>query len=378
MTTETSTDLNFADWLQQEGYDAQLSPDEAREKFASEFSPKTLQRFEELMQIRQERPYTSQELYNVPSTLEEAALLLSPSTRLFAAGGNALELQAAPFLEQALNVVDYGCGVGSFTRWMSQKHPKVHCVGIDRHAGFLDIAKEHSDAHCEFIQADESNVTDLVPKCDVLLCHFGVELELTPWQPSRDELSPDDPTQSETTYQTNVAMTPIFQAWRKLLKPSGHAFAVLRLSLFDAFVGAVRAAEEAGLPIQLEESYLLDIGGIPVPVLTMSDRPQETPSLDYLLEWWCSSDEQRDARHLSDAAALFRYRNFRNKEVLNQEETEFQDGHFLIKELGIADQWGYIYEYATTGYRRLELVPQESLQAGADRPVYVHDQESEE
>ena len=372
MTTETSTQLEFAQWLQKEGYDVAFAPDSAREKFASAFSPETFQRFEDLMAIRQERPYTSQELYKVPATLPEAALLLSPSTKLFAAGGQALELQAGPYLERASTVIDYGCGAGSFTRWISQKYPKIHSIGVDRHPGLLEIAQKQSTTHCEYIQADESNAAAHVAKCDILLCHFGIELELSPWQPNRDDLSADGSVLSETTYQTNLAMTPIFKAWREMLKPSAYAFAVLRLSLFDAFVGAVRAAEEAGLPVQLEESFLLNFEGMPIPVLTFSDRKHEPPSLDQLLDWWCSTEEQQSARHFSDASALYRYRSFHRKEVLNQEETEFQDGHFLIKELGVADEWGYIYEYATTGYRRLELVPRESLQVDSDRPVYLH------
>src|SRR5437016_1986104 len=106
-TTEPGV-TDFETFLRQEGYYLNIAPEEARERMKIVFSPASLDRFEALMELRQERPYRAEELYSVVDTLSEAALLFSPQGHISSACGQQLYRTVKPLLNPGMAVADMG------------------------------------------------------------------------------------------------------------------------------------------------------------------------------------------------------------------------------------------------------------------------------
>ena len=74
-------------------------------------------------------------------------------------------------------IVDLGCGGGdnliAIARWCQAENKEVKLIGIDGNQNTLNYAKSKSDFEIEFRQADISNKTFTIPKCDLLISsHF--------------------------------------------------------------------------------------------------------------------------------------------------------------------------------------------------------------
>ncbi len=370
-SSSTTTETGFTDFetfLRQEGYFLNIAPEEARERMRTAFSPASLERFEELMELRQQRPYKSEELYAVIDTLPEAALLFSPQSHVSSACGQQLQRKLKPLLSPGMNVADMGCGVGSWTRWMSQHFPNVKFAAIDRHDGLLSIASTaETAANCQFMLADYSELSSAYGSFDVVASLLGIDFEPSMLAPDRESLSALDPTCNTICEYFQRVASGAFSGWKRVLREGGTIMAVLRLPNFESWYGCLAAARDAGLRFDAEASSCVAVGKQRFPLLVLQPTQKvEALDLDALLHWWVErTGASAEAQVLVDSAALWRYRRLKDKKVLEESETQYEDGHFLRRETGLATGVGYIYEYATTMYRRLECISEERLNKGS-------------
>ncbi|MDP1836497.1 MAG: methyltransferase domain-containing protein [Chlamydiales bacterium] len=378
MSTAPSHDMvDFETFLRKEGYHLNMAPEEARERIQDTFCSRSLNRFENLMEIRKERPYRPEEFYSVADTLEEAALLFSPLAHTTSACGQHLYRTIKPFLTPGIKVADMGCGVGSWTRWMAEHHPHVQFVGFDKHDGLLAIANTvHRQANCQFHECDYVDLSKAYGQYDLITSLLGVDFEPPVVAPDPDTLSSNDSTNNAMTDYIKRVFATVASGWKKILAPNGLVKAVLRLPSFEMWYGCVVGAANAGFKLNHDLSSCVAVGKqrFPLMVFETGEDPVVV-DLDLMLGWWVDrTGASADAQVLLDAPALLRYRRLQNKKILDVSETKYDDGHYMHKETGLADGVGYVYEYATTFYRRLECIQESKLQdssaprfvAGAD------------
>ncbi|TXI42846.1 MAG: class I SAM-dependent methyltransferase, partial [Nitrosomonas sp.] len=338
---------DFESFLRRDGFHLNIGPEEAREQMREVFSTTTWDRFQELMEIRKERPYTSEELYTVPETLQEAALLFSPMSPVVSACGQQLWRTLKEHLSPGIKVADMGCGIGSWTRWMAEHHPNVGFVGFDGHHGLLNIASEANQLNnCQFVECEYGDLSKAYGQFDVVASLLGIDFEPGPFNPNPEELMADTATEYAITrfYQRTFASAAA--SWRKVLQPKGCVMAVLRLSCFEAWYGCLAGAMAEGLRFNPQASSCIAVGKQRFPLLVFEATDSiEMLDMDSLLTWWAErTGASADAQVLLDAAALWRYRSLKDKKILEETEEQYEDGHVMRKETGIAEGVGYVYE----------------------------------
>ncbi len=373
-STSTTEYTDFETFLRGDGYRLNISPEDAKGQMQEVFSSDTMQRFQTLMTIGKDRPYTSEELYSVPAALAEASLLFSPMSHVLSACGQQLYRTMQGHLSPGIQVADMGCGIGSWLRWMAEHHPNVGFVGFDRHQGLLQIASETNQlGNCQFVECEYADLSKAYGQFDVVASLLGVDFEPKPFPPSRDDLAASSPSEQAITRFYQRAFASALAGWRRVLQPKGCVMAVLRLPCFEAWYGCLAAAYSEGFRFNTEASSCIACGKQRFPLLVLEAADGVEPlNLDALLTWWAQrTGVSAEAQVLLDAAALWRYRNLKDKKILEETEEEYEDGHIMRKETGIAGGVGYVYEYATTLYRRLECIAVDNLQPGKNRPGYL-------
>lgn len=360
---------NFESALSSEGYHLQMTPAEAQEKMKECFCPDALERFEALLQTKRERPYTPDELYSVPTNLEEAALLFSPQAHLVSACGQHLYRTIKPYFREGTKVADAGCGVGSWTRWMANLHPEVQFVGIDRNQGMVDIARAAANpANIQYELCDYEDLSQAYGRYDVVTSLLGIDFDPGSLPLPREDLSAVDPSRAPLTHYFRGTFGKTISGWRKILAQGGTIAAVLRLVCFEAWYGTILGAKNEGFRFDPEKSSCIALGKQRYPLLVFTlDVEAPVMDLDELLAWWVErTGSSVDAQVLLDAAALLQYRQLKDRQVMEEVDEEYEDGHLLRRETGIAGQMGYVYEYATTLYRRLERIPVDRLKQSTE------------
>jgi SAM-dependent methyltransferase len=341
-----------------------MTPPEAQEKMKELFCSEALNKFESLIQMKNERPYTPDELYSVPTTLAEAALLFSPQAHLVSACGQHLYRTIKPHLCEGAKVADAGCGVGSWTRWMAHLHPEVQFVGIDRNQGMIDIARAADNpANLQYELCDYEDLSQAYGRYDVVTSLLGVDFDPGVLPAARDDLSATDPSTTPLTHYFRQTFSKTISGWRKILTPGGVVATVLRLVCFEAWYGCILGAKNEGFRFDPERSSCIALGKQRYPLVVFSlDVEAPLMSLDELLAWWVErTGSSADAQVLVDTAALLHYRQLQDKRVMEEVDEEYEDGHLLRRETGLSGEFGYVYEYATTLYRRLERIPIDRL-----------------
>lgn len=365
---------DFETFLRTEGYHLNVSPEDAKERMLSQFSPKSMQRFERLMEIRKERPYRAEELYSVIETLQEAALLFSPAANVLSACGEQLSRTLKPLLTPGVRVADMGCGVGSWTRWMAEHHPNVTVVGFDGHNGLLNIASEAaSPSNCQFVECEYRDLSQAYGRYAVVASLLGIDFEPGVFSPNSATLSPEDPSQTDLTRYFQQTFSTAVSGWKRVLEPDGVLAIVLRLPNFESWYGCLLGARSEGLRFDPLRSSCIAVGKQRYPLLVFQFSNDSSPvDVDDALEWWTdrTGGAAGDSQVALDAAALLRYRRLKNRQIIEDTDTHYEDGHFMRKETGFADGVGYVYEYATTQYRRLECIPVDRLK-DSQRPTYL-------
>lgn len=351
----------FENFLAQEGYHLGFSPKDVRNKMKEIFSTPSLQRFESLLQ--KNRPYTHEELYSVVDNLAEASLLFSPqaSSR---AGQTLYEiLQQLSCAE--MQIADMGCGVGSWMRWVASIDPHRDIVGFDRHAKLLEIAKRSGPGTYQRVEYE--NLSTLHGAFDILCSLLGIDF--TPPPTLFEKISGVEfPDTAMTRYFTQT-FASVFSSWKRVLKPGGVLLTAFSLPSFEAWYSALLGASKAGFALNEELSSISTLS------IMVFQVQKTTPDLDRMLRWWIGRQNiDSQAQVLFDAAALLRYRSL-EKRVVDHTLVQYEDGHLLQKEIGYTKDFGYVYEYATTLYRRLECIPIERLKEGQLSQMFISSRE---
>ncbi len=373
--SSATTDRELSDFetaLRHEGYRLNLPPEEAKELMKDNFSSASLQRFEALMALRVHRPYGADELYSVVETLDEAALLLSPQAHITSACGQQLYRKLKEILTPGMSVADMGCGVGSWTRWMAQHFTNNTFTGFDRHDGLMDIAMSASKFdNCQYSLAEYTDLSPAYGSFDIISSLLGIDFDPGQLPKQREVLHALDATLHPICgYFRNLAASA-FGGWKRVMRPDGVIMVTLRLPSFESWYGCLMGARDVGLCFNAEASSCVAVGKQRFPLLVLQHaESMEALNLDELLTWWVDrTGASAEAQVLVDTAALWRYRKLKDRQILDQSETQYDDGHILIKETGLAAGVGYVYEYATTLYRRLECIPKERLKE-VNNPTY--------
>lgn len=376
MLTTSTEMLDFEAFLRTEGYHLNMPPEEARERMRTDFSKASLQRFEQLMEIKKQRPYRPDEFYSVPETLAEAALFFSPQAHVNSACGQHLYRTIKPYLRPGIKIADMGCGLGSWTRWVAEHHTETEVTGFDRHDVMLTIAKSVAKpSNCHFVESDFVELSAAYGSFDLIVSLLGIDFNAPAIIPHLDTLFPEDSTKNSLTEHFARTFASVASGWKRILAPKGSINAVLALPSFELWYGCVAGAASLDLKLNLEASSCIAVGKQRYPLLVFEVVSEPVVmDLDILLDWWvdrtCTS---ADAPLLLDAPALLRYRRLQNRKVLDITETKYDDGHYMRKETGLADGVGYVYEYATTLYRRLECIAESKLQGDGDKPVFMYE-----
>jgi SAM-dependent methyltransferase len=251
-------------------------------------------------------------------------------------------------------VADLGCYVGDTTRWLALQQPTVTVVGIDRLANLLDYARTPSSQNCRFVCSKYHDLEQLEEPFDVLLSSLGIDFPSAE-RPDRKNLYAEDPSDALEVEQNQAFLLPILKGWRRIARPGTIASLVFRIPTFEAFWATARAAAAAGWTLWPQSLCRVDGGGeghLSAFVLNAATGTGEQADLDVLLRAW-----NERGPHDTSAPALLKYRALRGRSEIAREETPYEDGHVLVREVGAHDNGGYIYDYATSLYRKLQLVP---------------------
>ncbi len=92
-------------------------------------------------------------------------------------------------------------------------------------------------------------------------------------------------------------------------------------------------------------------GYLPAFVMTAAAGMGRETDLEALLRAWVKRSPPN-----SESLALSNFRALKGRRQFARQETRFMDGHVLVREVGAHEKGGYIYDYATTMYRKLQLV----------------------
>jgi SAM-dependent methyltransferase len=257
-------------------------------------------------------------------------------------------------LAPGARVAELGCFVGDTTRWLALRHPSIHVCGIDRLEHLVTAAKALAPPNCTFVCSEYEDLAETEGRFDALISVLGIDFPTTVPDPNRSNLFAEDPSDSLEVRRCSDFLMPILEAWRRIARPNAAASLVLRIPSFERFWAFNRAARAAGWSLPATSLRRIDGGGegsLPAFVLTAASSDRSQHDLKSLLCEWIQAGFSR-----SDDVALFRYRTLEGRQPTARAETPYPDGHILVREVGQYAGGGYVYDYATTLYRKLELV----------------------
>jgi SAM-dependent methyltransferase len=254
-------------------------------------------------------------------------------------------------------VVELGCFVGDTTRWLALRHPSIHVFGIDPLEHLVTAAKTLAPPNCTFICAEYKDLGETEGRFDILISVLGIDFPTTDPDADRSNLFVEDPSDTLEVRRCSDFLMPILEAWRRMARPSAAASLVLRIPSFERFWAFNKAAEAAGWSLAPTSLRRIDGGGegaLPAFAMTAASSDRSQHDLQLLLCQWTQAGFSR-----SEEIALFRYRTLRDRQPTARAETRYRNGHILVREVGQHAGGGYVYDYATTLYRKLKLVASE-------------------
>jgi len=79
-------------------------------------------------------------LYEFPTTMREANLLMSGQAAIVLSAARWLADRVSPRLAQSANVIELGCWTGALSSWLAKAHPRSGFVGVDRAKNVISFA----------------------------------------------------------------------------------------------------------------------------------------------------------------------------------------------------------------------------------------------
>jgi len=264
-------------------------------------------------------------------------------------------------------VADLGCLTGATTRWLAAKYPALSVVGVDREPHFLVDALHEAPANCAFLSRDYTALRETDGPFDALLCAVGVDLEHV--EPSESQLWSADPSESTWIRELANALNPAFTGWNRATKPGGLAACALRVATPGELWAIANASSGAGWAIEATSLRRVNGGAGNLITAWQMSRAENSSALaltsfDSLLEGFAGIHGTRGPadRHAAD---LLRLRRLADREMLSRSSKCFDDGHWMLCEVGVHEGGGYTFWSATTGFRKLELSTRDEAEYAA-------------
>jgi SAM-dependent methyltransferase len=262
-----------------------------------------------------------------------------------------------PLLGPGARIADLGCFTGATAKWLALNDPTIEVVGIDHLGTLLDMAAATAPRNCRFLARDYAALTAEDGPFDVLVCTLGIDFDQQEVMADRRNLYREDPTDVPPVARLRAALEPALAGWRRAAKAGAVASAVLRIPNVETLYAVAAAANTAGWLVEPSLASRINAGRegwLTRLVLRAAGGEGASTDFDALLAAYCLVG---DRAVVPDGAALLDFRRLIGPKPVKSCETTFGDGHVGIREVGRHAEGGYIYDWTTTFWRRLTLVP---------------------
>lgn len=305
------------------------------------------------------------DLYATATSLDEAAALMSHQTAEALAAAEALYASTTGWIRPGARVADLGCFTGTFTSFLTERHPEAQVVGFDRLPVVVALAasRDASRNNLEYVTWDyrARRAPPLAP-FDVLLSSFGIDFPPTK---IRFSLDPERIRSGAEYRKIRQHVSPILTHWRKLATPASRCLAVLRLPHVETLTGVIDASASAGwrwrpeasshVKVGLESFTLLAWDASPVACLLHAEAnilafDAGIPAAD--LE---RAVKGKGVRELQGTAAMLAWGRLGRTTLTSTSTRRFGDGFAMRKRMGSFGRGRFVYTIAETGFHHLLL-----------------------
>ena len=196
------------------------------------------------------------DMYLVPQTVKQAALLLShdwPRATATLEWFNTVVSLLSP-----RSAVEMGCGAGFLLSFLRSKHPDLRIQGIDAAENLVRIAESLCG---ENLIAANYLVKEPDGSYDAVLCDFG--FDMANFKPSRTPHSVSACGGIEycpgCSDDLKLQLDEYFSAWRNWGGPEAHFAMAGRIPGFGPLKAFVLAAKDAGWALSLDQCRILTV-----------------------------------------------------------------------------------------------------------------------
>lgn len=284
-------------------------------------------------------------------------------------------------LVSGATVLELGCDNGIFLCLLASIYPDTKFLGIDPCEEAIKLAKERADLHglkniefkthsiTSFAKSNDASVFEIIFSITLfheILDNGGIGKRETIMSESLKCFSIEE---IDNNFSAKIIEVDELIAVSNLIHDDGIFISVDRWSAATETLKWVRLNEKAGLNFDHAASSLIkfeDMAGssqiLPLTVFSKIEKPrlQASEILSFLAYL-----DFREARTLSVIEnmkiAEIIYGSLNREEIYFQEQIYHNDSGTMHIEIGLAGGLGYIYETATTGFRKLTLVPSIAL-----------------
>lgn len=297
------------------------------------------------------------EVYACLETLEEASVAMSHQASLTERAFLAAIDPVRYLLGPGTRIAEMGCFTGATAKWLALNNPLIEVVGVDRLGTLLNMTAVTAPRNCRFLARDYAALTAEDGPFDVLVSALGIDFGHQEVTADRCNLYREDPSDVPVVAQLRAMLEPALAGWRRIAKVGAVAAAVLRISHIEALYAVVAAANTAGWLFESSLASRIDAGKegwLTRLVLRAADGESKSSDIDALLAAYCYVGNRTIS---PEGAALLEFRRLVGPKPVATHETTFSGGHVGIREVGRHAEGGYIYDWTTTFWRRLALVP---------------------
>ncbi len=278
-------------------------------------------------------------------------------------------------------VLELGCDNGIFLCLLASIYPDTKFVGIDPCEEAIKIAKERADLHnlkniefkthsiASFAESNDASVFEMVFSITIfheILDDGSIGKRKTIMNGPSEFFSIDE---IDNDFSTRAIEVDELTAISSLIHDDGVFISVDRWGTASETLKWIRLNEKAGLNFDLVASSLIKyedvaVGSqiLPLTVFTKIEKPKLRAS--EILSFSAHLDF-KEARTLSVIEnmmiAEIIYGSLNWEEIYFQEQIYHNGSGTMRIEIGLAGGLGYVYETATTGFRKLTLVPSIAL-----------------
>ncbi len=151
----------------------------------------------------------------------------------YRAGVDPVLLAASVPASEGQSVLDLGCGVGAAVLCLGTRVPGVHLTGVERDAGFADLAARNGGAALEVLQADIAELPQ-----DLRQRQFDHVMANPPYFDRAASRQSDDPAR-EAAHGEATPLRKWVRVAAKRLKPKGMAHFIHRAERLDDLIRAL-------------------------------------------------------------------------------------------------------------------------------------------